>query len=147
MFLSTTYAPLLPKPPTSPPEFFVDRSLGRHIVPNALRALGFAVHAMADVYPDGADQRVADTQWIADADLRGWIVLTKDERITRRADEQQALIESRVRVFAIGNQHLTGPQQASYYSANIHRIVQRSRKPGPFVDIVHRDRVERRWPR
>ena len=77
MFLSTTYAPLLPKPPASPPEFFVDRSLGRHIVADALRALGFVVHAMADVYPDGADQGIADTQWIADADRHG-------ECLTRR---------------------------------------------------------------
>ena len=102
---------------------------------------------MADVYADGAHQGIADTRWIADADRHDWIVLTKDERITRRADEQQALIDSRLRVFAIGNQHLTGPQQASYYVANIHRIVQRSRTPGPFVDIVHPYRVERRWPR
>lgn len=85
---------------------------------------------MADVYPDGADQGIADTQWIADADRNGWLVLTKDERITRRADEQQALVHSRVRVFAIGNQHLTGTQQASYYVTNVHRTVQRSRKPG-----------------
>ena len=84
MFLSTTYVPLLPKPPAPQPEFFVDRSLGRHIVADAIRALGYVVHAMADVYPDGEDQRVADTRWIADTDRRGWVVLTKDERITRR---------------------------------------------------------------
>jgi PIN like domain len=137
----------LTKPPEPPPEFFVDRSLGRHIVPDAIRALGFTVHAMADVYPEGDDQRVSDTQWIAEADERGWVVLTKDERITRRADEQEALTNSRLRVFAIGNQHLTGPTMATYYKANIHRMVQRARKPGPFVDIVYPGRVERRWPR
>jgi len=49
-------------------------------------------------------------------------------------------------VFAIGNQHLTGPQMAARYTTNIHRILQRSRKPGPFVDIVQADRVQRRWP-
>ena len=37
--------------PAPPPEFVVDRSLGRHIVADALRALGFVVHAMADVSP------------------------------------------------------------------------------------------------
>jgi hypothetical protein len=50
----------LPNPPAPPPEFFVDRSLGRHIVADAIRARGYVVHAMADVYPDGEDQRVAD---------------------------------------------------------------------------------------
>lgn len=137
----------LPKPPAPPPEFFVDRSLGRHIVADAIRALGYVVHAMADVYPDGEDQRVADTRWIADVDERGWVVLTKDERITRRAHEQAALAASQLRVFALGTQRLTGPEMAERYAANINRMVQRSRKQGPFVDIVHPDRVERRWPK
>jgi hypothetical protein len=53
--------------PQPPPEFFVDRSLGRHIVPDAIRALGFVVHTMAEVYPGGEDESVADGRWIADA--------------------------------------------------------------------------------
>ena len=137
----------MPKPPAPPPEFFVDRSLGRHIVADAIRALGYVVHSMADVYPDGEDQRVADTQWIADADERGWVVLTKDERITRRPNEQAALAASQLRVFALGTKNMTGPEMAERYVANINRIVQRSRKERPFVDIVHPDSVERRWPK
>jgi hypothetical protein len=43
------------------------------------------------------------------------VALTKDERITRRPNEQEALAASTLRVFAIGNQHLTGPQMAQYY--------------------------------
>lgn len=79
--------------------------------------------------------------------VASWVALTKDERITRRPDEQDALVRSALRVFAIGNQHLTGQQMADYYVKNINRIVQRARKPGPFVDIVHPADVERRWPR
>ena len=136
----------MPKPPAPPPEFFLDRSLGRHIVADAIRALGYVVHAMADVYPDSQDEGVPDTRWIADADERGWVVLTKDERITRRADEQAALTASHLRVFAIGTQSMTGPAMAERYVTNINRIVQRSRRPGPFVDVVHPNGVERRWP-
>lgn len=33
-----------------PPEFFIDRSLGRHAVPAALREAGVTVHTMADIY-------------------------------------------------------------------------------------------------
>lgn len=73
--------------------------------------------------------------------------MTKDERIVRNADEQEALVNSHLRVFAIANQHLTGPEMAEYLTTNINRIVQRSRKRGPFVEVVYRDRVERRWPR
>lgn len=113
----------------------------------AVIALDLVVHTMATVYPDGEDEHVEDTRWIKDADRAGWVALTKDERITRYPEERDALVRSTLRVFAIGNQHLTGPQMAAYFTMNIHRIVQRSRKPGPFVYIVYRDSVERRWPR
>jgi hypothetical protein len=130
----------------APPEFFLDRSLGRIIVARALRDLGHIVHAMSDVYPE-RHERVADTEWIADADAADWVALTKDERILRRPDEQQALVNSTLRVFALANQQLTGDQMAAYFSHNINRIVQRSRKPGPFVDVIYKNSVERRWPR
>ncbi|MGO9873794.1 MAG: hypothetical protein ACLPVY_08330 [Acidimicrobiia bacterium] len=86
-------------------------------------------------------------QWIADADERGWVVLTKDERITRRADEQAALAASQLWIFALGTQRMIGPEMAERYAANINRMVQRSRKQGPFVDTGYPDRVERRWPK
>ena len=113
----------------------------------AIRDLGYVVHTMAEVYPGGLDEKVSDITWIQDADTAGWIALTKDERITRYPHEQAALTGSRLRVFAIGNQHLTGPDMAAYYVTNIHRIVQRARKRGPFVDVVYRESVDRRWPK
>ena len=137
----------MPRPPQPPPEFFVDRSLGRVVVAEAIRAEGYVVHTMAEVYPDGRDEHVRDVEWIRDADHAGWIALTKDERITRYPEEQEALAGSTLRVFAIGNQHLTGPEMAAYYVTNIHRIVQRARKPRPFVDVVYLDSVDRRWPK
>jgi hypothetical protein len=42
------------------PEFFIDRSLGRHIVPNALRNAGVTVHTMADVYGERIGQGLRD---------------------------------------------------------------------------------------
>ena len=42
---------------------------------------------------------------------------------------------------------MTGPEMAERYVANINRMEQRSRKQGPFVDIVYPDRVERRCPK
>lgn len=41
-------------------EFFIDRSLGRHQVPQALRAIGLIVHTMAEVYGELAGQRLKD---------------------------------------------------------------------------------------
>jgi len=135
----------LPPRHQPPPEFFVDRSLGRVVVARAIRALGHSVHTMAEVYPGGRDENVRDVDWIRDADGAGWVALTKDQRITRYPDELAALDASTLRVFAIGNQHLTGQQMADYYTTNMYRIVQRCRRPGPFVEVVHRASVERRW--
>jgi PIN like domain len=93
------------------------------------------------------DESVADTRWIADADGAGLVALTKDERIFRDPENRAALVRSKLRVFAIANQHLTGPQMVEYFEHNLNRILQRSRKRGPFVDVVYRTAVERRWPR
>jgi len=85
------------------------------VVADAIRAQGYVVHTMAEVYPDGRDEDVRDFESIRDADVAGWVALTKDERITRYPEEQEALARSSLRVFAIGNQHLTGPEMAAYY--------------------------------
>jgi hypothetical protein len=69
---------------------------------------------------------VRDAEWIRDTNRAGWIALTKDERLTRYPEEQDALTRSKLRVFAIDNQHLTGPQMASYYVTKISRIEQRT---------------------
>ena len=74
------------------------------------------------------------------------MALTKDERIVRHAENQAALVNSQLRVFAIANQHLTGPQMVEYFRTNVNRILLRSRKRGPFVDVIYRESVERRWP-
>jgi PIN like domain len=87
--------------------FFVDRGLGRRLVPEVFREAGHGVVLMAELYPDDADQLTGDDRWIGDVSARGW---------------------------------------AARYRTNLHRIVQRCRKPGPYVDVVHRDRIERRWP-
>lgn len=125
--------------------FFVDRSLGRKLVPAVFQTIGFQVVLMSDFYPDGADQRTDDDTWIADASARGWVALTKDPAIIRA--HEAALRQSTLRVFALSNANITGEEMARRYQANRHRILQRARKRGPYVDIVHRDRVERRWPR
>ena len=132
--------------PPSPPEFFIDRSVGGRIVPEGLRRLGFVVHTMYDVYGEDAVS-TPDTRWIADADAAGWVVITKDQRITRRADEQAALRSSSLRVFAFGNRSLTGRQMVDLLESHIHRIVRRLAKAGPFVDVIRKGDVVRRWPR
>jgi hypothetical protein len=131
-------------PPEAPPTFFVDRGLGRKHVPAVFRDAGFVVVPMAELYPGGADQDVADDRWIADVAARGWVALTKDARIVR--DHAAALEASTLRAFALDNANIVGEAMAERFRHNLHRILQRARRPGPFVDVVHKDRLERRWP-
>lgn len=73
----------------SPPEYFVDRSLGR-VTADRLRAEGWRLHLIADEYPDDAE-RIDDSEWITEGCLRGWALLTKDKAIRYRAHEIAAL--------------------------------------------------------
>lgn len=64
-------------PSASAPEFFVDRSLGRHQLADALRDLGVDVRTMAAVYGEKMGQGLADETWLADAGRRGLVVLIR----------------------------------------------------------------------
>ena len=76
-----------------PPELFIDRSLGRKHLPEALRACDLVVHTLSSVYGEDAGQQVADVRWLGDAGRNDWIVLMKDDAIRRRPAERDALTE------------------------------------------------------
>jgi hypothetical protein len=46
------------------PEFFIDRSLGRRAVADALQACGLVVHTMASVYGEQIGQGLTDEIWL-----------------------------------------------------------------------------------
>lgn len=132
------------RPRHTPPVFFLDRGLGRYLVADLLRARGYRAFPMADVYPDGADERVADDDWILRADQEGWIALTKDYAIVR--DHVETLAVTTLRVFSLNNANLTGPQMAERFDQHLNRIVQQAVKPGPYLYVVGARGLERRWP-
>jgi hypothetical protein len=59
-----------------PVTFFLDRSLGKEIVAQALRAAGADVEIHDDHFPPDAK----DEDWLTEVGSLGWIVLTKDRR-------------------------------------------------------------------
>jgi hypothetical protein len=130
-------------PDPDPPVFFLDRGLGKHHVAAMLTARGFTAVLMSEVFPDDG-QHVGDGEWIDRASDEGWVALSKDGALVR--DHVASLEASTIRVFALPSSNLTGPEMAERYETNLHRIIQRARKPGPFVDTVHPTRLERRWP-
>lgn len=70
-----------------PPRFFLDRSLGRKAVSEALRADSWDVITLAEHYGMPADEQVTDTDWIEEAAKHGWPILMKDKRIRHRQAE------------------------------------------------------------
>jgi hypothetical protein len=104
-------------------------------VPARLRAEGLVVHVMADVYPDL--DTLEDVVWIREQTALGRVLLTKDRQIRRNEAEKEAVKASRARMFTIPKASLTGPQMADRLARNRHRIVQRSRRSGPYIYLVH----------
>jgi len=84
---------------------------------------------------------------VAEVSDRGWVVLTKDQRIRYRPLELEALQTSRARVFVLIAGNLKGEEIAAIFVhavPNILRIL-RSHK-GPFVARIAKDgRVTVSW--
>jgi hypothetical protein len=126
-----------------PPEFFIDRSLGRYKVPEQLRALGFVVYAIFDVYPD-TEESERDPDWISEQTRLGRVLICRDK--LRHPGERDAVMQNSARMFRVGNSARNGTEQGEYLANNIHRIVQRSQKPGPYIYRVDRDRIVKVFP-
>lgn len=134
-----------PEPP--PPRFLLDRSLGSKVVPTILREAGFDVVTLADVYGEDQAQQTDDPVWLAYAGERDLVVLGADDRIRYRAEERNAMAGGMLRSFTITNASLKAETAAGWYVTHRHRILQRCRKPGPYVYGVYADRLDKLWPR
>lgn len=134
---------MLPSP--SPPEFFLDRSLGRHTVADILRTAGWTLHTHHEVF-GLRDETIEDVEWLEHAGRNGLVVLTKDRRLRYRPAEIAAIRRFRVRAFALTRGQLTATEQAKRFLANADRIRELAHEPAPFLYAVHTGRLERMYP-
>ncbi|WP_437546792.1 hypothetical protein WME97_43445 [Sorangium sp. So ce367] len=91
--------------------YFVDRSLGRGLVVEALRAAKLDVHAHDDHFA----QNTPDAEWLVEVGRRGWVVLTKDKNIRVNALERLALVCANVACIMLGRGDLTAPAMAQVF--------------------------------
>jgi predicted nuclease of predicted toxin-antitoxin system len=107
-----------PSRPPDPFVFFVDRSLGKHVVADALREVGARVEIHDEWFPPDS----SDEEWLAQAGRKGWIVLTKDNRLRYRPREKAVLLRSNVRAFILTARNLTGEEIAKAFTLALPRI-------------------------
>lgn len=119
--------------PLPEPVLFLDECLGRTDVPDALRAKGICVELLHEHF----DLATPDTAWLTEVGRRGWVVLTKDERIRRRRIEMDALLAANVAAFVLTSGNLTGAGMALAFASAWPRIQKTVRDyASPFVAAV-----------
>jgi len=116
--------------------FFVDRSLGRKAVAEALRAAG----ARVEIHDDHLPQDAADEDWLAYVGVRNWVALTQDARIRYHELEFRALLRAKVRAFVLTAKGLRGEENAAIIVNALPAILRfLAKHPGPFVARISRN--------
>ncbi|MFM6395324.1 MAG: hypothetical protein ACKPFF_01415 [Planktothrix sp.] len=121
--------------------FFIDRCLGRGIVPRALRAAG----ATVEIHDDHFSQNIRDEDWLIEAGNRHWVVLTKDERIGYRTSQLLSIAQANVKVFVLASTNLSGDAIALTFVNTLPQMTKFAlNNPPPFIaKIYHPGRVTR----
>jgi hypothetical protein len=84
--------------PREPPVFFIDHCLGTEKVAERLRQQGVDARVMIE---EGFREDAEDVAWLPVVASRGWVILTKDKRIRRRAIEHDAIFASGAGAFIL----------------------------------------------
>lgn len=124
--------------------FFLDRGLGAHIVPVALRARGWVLTTMDERYGADRSQRIEDEQWISEATNRGEVLLCKDKAIARGPVEARAVYMHDARVFTLARADLTGSEMVALFLAAEQRLVSMAaHAKGPYVVSISPNGLQR----
>jgi hypothetical protein len=106
------------------------------VVAEALRNAGAIIHVHSDHFaPDAPDE-----EWLIRVGQLGWVVLTKDKMIQKRALERNALITARVAAFVLVSGNMSGPEMAEVFVralGSITRFVAKHRPP--YIVKVYRN--------
>ena len=118
---------------TDSPALFLDRSLGGRVVAGVLREVGFAVEIHDDHFPQDAP----DDVWLPEVSQRGWIALTKDNRIRRRTIQRLMVAQCGARLFALTSGEMSGADIGAALARLVPRIQRLAeRQPRPFIATV-----------
>ena len=123
---------------SKPPElltFFLDESLDSDSVARALREAGTTVERLTSHFPKGTP----DEKWLAEADSKRWVVLSRDKRIRYRQLERLALHEASVRAFLFTGGNVTIKDTCVILASALKRMSKIAHAdPGPFIYHIPR---------
>lgn len=122
--------------------FFIDRSLGKTHVVNALRNIG----ELVEIHDDHFNQATADTDWLPIVASKGWVILTADKKIAHRRLEHMAVQESGARMFVLVSGNLSGMEMAEIFVQAV-PVMKRfiAKTPAPFMAKVHKNASVKAW--
>ncbi|MBC8120241.1 MAG: hypothetical protein H7Y22_00200 [Gemmatimonadaceae bacterium] len=121
---------------TQPVVFFIDSSLGGLILKQALQQEGEQVALHDEHFPQGT----LDVDWLPDVALRGWLILSADQRIRYNEIEWLAVLNSGAKVFVLVSGNLTGEQQAQAFVQVLKKMKNTAtREPKGFIALVYRN--------
>ncbi|PZV02946.1 MAG: hypothetical protein DCF32_14445 [Leptolyngbya sp.] len=122
-------------PPSQTTTFFIDRCLGKKLA-TVLRAQGHTV----ELHDSHFAKDAKDVDWLPAVGQRGWVVLTKDERIAKRFLERLAVTSAGVKMFVLVSQNLSGTDTAAAFTKAIPTMQQfLQAHPAPFIAKVYQD--------
>lgn len=119
--------------------FFVDRCLGKRVVPEALRR-ALLPGERVEVHDAHFPQAAKDADWLVAVGQRGWVVLSQDQHITRNPLEQGAVLGAGVAFFGLGQADAQAAEVARALVLSlsaIRRAVRRFRVPIIATVTVH----------
>lgn len=116
--------------------FFIDRCLGSKSIVEILRKAGITV----EIHDEHFDKGAQDVDWLPEVGKKGWVVLTKDDRISKNHLERIAAARSQVKMFVLASQNLQGKDMAAIFLKAIVPMQEFVRKhPAPFIAKIYRD--------
>jgi hypothetical protein len=126
----------------TPITFFIDRCLGKKLIVQVLREAGITVEIHDDHFPANA----LDVDWLPQIGQRGWVILTKDSRISKNKLERMAVANANVRMFTLASQRLSGEDMANIFLSAIVKMQNFVRKnQAPFIAKIYRDGRLEMW--
>ncbi len=115
--------------------YFIDRALGKS-VGQALQQLGVNV----EFHQGHFEPDAPDTEWLPFVSQKGWIVLTKDQRIGNNILELKAIAISNARVFILTSGKLFSKNMQDIFVNTINKIAKMTQgNQAPFIAKVYRD--------